>query len=145
MRTVYETNKAYKIAREQRAYNTTVLELCETRWTQTGQVRLNTGELILYSGHDEEDDHHIRVAIVLTQEAQSAPISSKAAGPRSIYASIKTKKKKIKLNIIQCYAPTNEKEKNNGDLLQEPADSARQNEGEGHNNTNGIIQGENRI
>ena len=111
MRTMFETNKAAQIARERRAYNITVLELCETRWTQSGQVRLNTGEMILYSGHEEEDAHHTEgVALMLSHEAQNALINWEAAGPRIIYASNKTKKENIKLNIIQCYAPTNDKD-----------------------------------
>ena len=111
MRTMFETNKAAQIARERRAYNITVLGLCETRWTQSGQVRLNTGEMILYSGHEEEDAHHTEgVALMLSHEAQNALINWEAAGPRIIYASFKTKKENIKLNIIQCYAPTNDKD-----------------------------------
>ena len=109
--TMFEANKTAQIARERRAYNITVLELCETRWTQSGQVRLNTGEMILYSGHEEEDAHHTEgVAFMLSHEAQNALISWEAAGPRIIYASFKTKKENIKLNIIQCYAPTNDKD-----------------------------------
>ena len=110
MRTMFEANKAAQIARERRAYNITVLGLCETRWIQSGQVRLNTGEMILYSGHEEEDAHHTEgVAFMLSHEAQNALISWEAAGPRIIYASFKTKKENIKLNIIQCYAlETNE-------------------------------------
>ena len=111
MRTMFETNKAAQIARERRAYNITVLGLCETRWTQSGQVRLNTGEMILYSGHEEEDAHHTEgVAFMLSHEAQNALINWEAAGPRIICASFKTKKENIKLNIIQCYAPTNDKD-----------------------------------
>ena len=108
---MFEANKAAQIARERRAYNITVLGLCETRWTQSGQVRLNTGEIILYSGYEEEDAHHTEgVAFMLSHEAQNALISWEAAGPRIIYASFKTKKENIKLNIIQCYAPTNDKD-----------------------------------
>ena len=111
VRTMFETNKAAQIARERRAYNITVLGLCETRWAQSGQVRLNTGEMILYSGHEEEDAHHTEgVALMLSHEAQNALIKWEAAGPRIIYASFKTKKENIKLNIIQCYAPTNDKD-----------------------------------
>ena len=191
---MFEASKAAQIARERRAYNITVLGLFETRWTQSGQVRLNTGEmilypgheeecthhtegvalmlilysgheeegthhtegvalmlilysgheeegthhtegvalmlilysgheeecthhtegvalmLILYSGHEEEDAHHTEgVALMLTQEAHDSLISWEAAGPRIIYASYKTKKENIKLNIIRCYAPTNDK------------------------------------
>ena len=111
VRTMFEANKAAQIARQRRAYNITVLGLCETRWTQSGQVRLNTREMILYSGHEEEDAHHTEgVAFMLSHEAQNALISWEAAGPGSSIASYKTKKENIKLNIIQCYAPTHDKD-----------------------------------
>ena len=32
-----------------------------------------------------------------------------ARGPRCITASFRTKNKRIKINIVQCYAPTNDK------------------------------------
>ena len=111
MKTMFEANKAAQIARERRAYNITVLGLCETRWTQSGQVRLNTGEMILYSGHEQKDAQHTEgVALMLSHEAHNALINWEAAGPRIIYASFKTKKENITLNIIQCYAPTNDKD-----------------------------------
>ena len=50
------------------------------------------------------------MAVILSQEAQNALISWEAAGPKIIYASFKTKKEKTKLNIIQCYAPINDKD-----------------------------------
>ena len=59
------------------------------------------GEMILYSGHEEEDVHHTEdVALMLSHEAQNALINWEAAGPMIIYASFKTKKEHIKLNII---------------------------------------------
>ena len=111
VRTMFEANTATQIARERRAYNITVLGLCETRWTQSGQVRLNTGEMILYSGHEEEDAHHTEgLALMLSHEAHNALINWEAAGPRIIYASFKTKKENFKLNTIQCHTPTNDKD-----------------------------------
>jgi len=108
---MFEANKAAQIARERRAYNITVLRLCETRWRQSGQVRLNTVEMILSSGHEEEDAYHTEgVALMLSHEAHNALINWEAAGPRIIYTSFKTKKENIKLNTIQCYAPTNDKD-----------------------------------
>ena len=78
VRTMLEANKAAQIARERQAYNITVLGLCETRWTQSGQVRLNTAEMILYSGHEEEDAHHTEgVAFMLSHEAQNALVQNK--------------------------------------------------------------------
>ena len=48
--------------------------------------------------------------IVLSQQAQNDLIIWEASGPRIIYTSFKTKKENIKLNIIQCYEPTNDKD-----------------------------------
>ena len=47
---------------------------------------------------------------MLSHEAQNALISLEAAELRIIYASFKTKKENIKLNISQCCAPTNDKD-----------------------------------
>ena len=47
---------------------------------------------------------------MFSQEAHNFLISWEAAGPRIIYASFKTSKENIKLNIIQCCAPTNNKD-----------------------------------
>ena len=78
--------------------------------TQSGQVRLNTGEIIMYSGHEEEDAHHTeRMGLMLSHEAHNALISWEAVGPRFITRS-KQRKKNIKLKISQCYAPTNDKD-----------------------------------
>ena len=38
------------VSAEMRRYNIAVLGLCETRWTQYGQVRLITGKTLLFSG-----------------------------------------------------------------------------------------------
>ena len=148
VRTMFEANEAAQIARERRAYNITVLGLCETRWTQSGQFRLNTGEIILYSGHKEEDAHHTEgVAFMLSHEAQHALISWEAAGPRIIYASFKTKKENIKLNIIQWYAPTNDKDEETKEdfynKLQTLCDKLK--EKNIYDNTHGRFEHQNRI
>ena len=49
---MYEAGDTAQIAREDRNYSITVLGLCLTRWTQSGQVRLQAGEEVLYSGHE---------------------------------------------------------------------------------------------
>ncbi|VDP18657.1 unnamed protein product [Schistosoma margrebowiei] len=53
VRTMWETGKTSQIAMEMRRYNLAVLGISETHWTQDGQQRLNTGEMVLYSGHKE--------------------------------------------------------------------------------------------
>ena len=47
VRPMYEASKTAQIAREKRAYNISILGLCETRWTKSGQTRLNTGDTVL--------------------------------------------------------------------------------------------------
>lgn len=92
-----------------RANSIELLGLCETRWTQSGQRKLGTGELLLYSGHEQENSRHTQgVALMLSKKAQSALIGWEAHGSRIIKAIFRTKEKRVNLNIIQCYAPTND-------------------------------------
>ncbi|MEE4247398.1 MAG: reverse transcriptase domain-containing protein [Kangiellaceae bacterium] len=109
VRTMYEAGKTAQVAAEMRKYNIALLGLSETRWLQTGQLRLLTGELLLYSGHEDQNAAHTEgVAIMLSREAQRALIRWEAHGPRLITATFRTKKKKIQMNVVQCYAPTND-------------------------------------
>ena len=52
---MYEAGKTSQVTAEMRRFNLAVLGLCETQGTKSGHLRLTTGELILYSGHEEED------------------------------------------------------------------------------------------
>ena len=108
VRTLFESGKAAQVAIEMNRYHLSILGLCETRWTQSGKRRLATGEVILYSGHEEEDAAHTEgVALMLGKEAQKALLGWEARGPRLMTASFKTSQKKIKMNVILAYAPTN--------------------------------------
>ncbi|VDP20554.1 unnamed protein product [Schistosoma margrebowiei] len=53
VRTMWETGKTSQIAAEMRRYNLAVLGISETHWTQARQQRLNTGEMLPYSIHEE--------------------------------------------------------------------------------------------
>ena len=92
-------------------YKIGVLGLSETRWLQTGQLRLSSGEQLLYSGHTEVGAPHTEgVSRMLAPEAQRALVGWEPVSSRIITAKFATKKKDIRLNIIQCYAPTNDAE-----------------------------------
>ncbi|VDP50600.1 unnamed protein product [Schistosoma margrebowiei] len=52
---MWETGRVFQITAEMRRYNLEVLGISETHWTQVGQQRLASGELLLYSGHEEEN------------------------------------------------------------------------------------------
>ncbi|VDO77045.1 unnamed protein product [Schistosoma margrebowiei] len=64
---MWEIRKTSQIATEMRRYNLAVLGISETHWTQAGQQRLNTGEMLVYSDHEEENAPHTqRVALMLS-------------------------------------------------------------------------------
>ncbi|VDP38655.1 unnamed protein product [Schistosoma margrebowiei] len=107
--TMWETRKISQIATEMRRYNLAVLGISETHWTQAGQQRLDMGEMLLYSSHEEENASHTQgVALMLSNAARNALVGWKSHGSRIIKASFETKKEGITMNIIQCYAPTND-------------------------------------
>ena len=97
-------------------YKIGVLGLSETKWLQSGQLRLSSGEQLLYSGHTEEGAPHTEgVALMLAPEAHAALIGWEPVSSRIITAKFTTKKKGIRLNIIQCYAPINDAEEEKKD------------------------------
>ncbi|VDP27414.1 unnamed protein product [Schistosoma margrebowiei] len=72
VRTICETGKTSQIGMEMRKYNLAILGISETHWTQAGQKRLATGEMLLYSGHEEDNAPHTQgVALMLSKVAQN--------------------------------------------------------------------------
>ncbi|XP_071145287.1 craniofacial development protein 2-like [Mytilus edulis] len=113
VRSIYIPGKAQTIANEMKAYEIGILGIAEARWNDAGQSKLTSGEMIIYSGHMEENAQHSEgVAIMLSKEAQKTLIGWEPISARIIIAKFKTTNKRISLNIIQCYAPTNGAEDN---------------------------------
>ena len=108
---MYGAGRTAQVAKDIRNYDVSLLGLSETRWLSTGQLRLASREKLLYSVHTEEGAPHMGgVALMLTPQAQQAIIRREPVSSHIIRASFTTKKKKVKLNVIQCYAPTNNAE-----------------------------------
>ncbi len=106
---MYDTGKAAQVAAEMRNYRLSILGISETRWNGSGQIRLSTGELVLYSGQEEDGAPHMHgVAFMLSKTAQGALIGWEAHGPRIITVSFKTRERRINMNVVQCYSPTND-------------------------------------
>lgn len=81
VRTIFETGKTAQVAAEMRRYNLDLLGISESRWIGAGQKKLATGELLLFSGHEEANAPHSQgVALMLTKMAQRALIGWEAHG-----------------------------------------------------------------
>ncbi|VDO95457.1 unnamed protein product [Schistosoma margrebowiei] len=107
-RTMWKTGRVLQIAAEMKRYNQEVLGISETHWMQVEQQPLASEDLLLHSGHEEENTPHTqKVALLMSKQAQNAPIVWESHGPRITEASFKTKKKGITIKVIQCYVPTN--------------------------------------
>lgn len=109
IRTMFQFGKAATVSKEMERYNLSVLGLAETRWTQSGEVKLTSGQSIIYSGYEEEGAIHTEgVAIMMTKDARKALTAWKPINSRIISATFNTNNRRVKAHIIQCYAPTND-------------------------------------
>ncbi|VDP67503.1 unnamed protein product [Schistosoma curassoni] len=81
-------------------YNLAVCGVSKTHWTQAGRKSLDTGEMLLSSGHEEKMPHTIRVAPRLSKESRNAFIEWESHGARTIKAFFKKKRR----NHNKCYS-----------------------------------------
>ncbi|VDP36274.1 unnamed protein product [Schistosoma margrebowiei] len=87
-------------------YNLEVLRIGETHWTQVGQQRLTSGELLLYSGHEEVNVPHTQgIVLMLSNQAQKALIGLESCEPRIIKASFKKEREHYneRHRMLCCY------------------------------------------
>jgi hypothetical protein len=70
IRTMYLAGRNIQVAREMKSAGT------ETRWLRTGQLRLSSGEQLLYAVHIDWAPHTEGVAVMLAPEVQQALINS---------------------------------------------------------------------
>ena len=72
------------MAAEMRNYGIELLGLSETRWLQAGEVRLHTGEIILYSGHEEEGaEHTLGVGFMLGKKCPEGVVRLGSPWPKN--------------------------------------------------------------
>jgi len=116
VRTMYRIGKTAVVAREMRKYDINVLGISECRWAGFGQMRVQTGETLLYSGRDD-DAHLSGVAMFLSRKAASCLISWSPVNDRIITARFNSRY--IRTSIVQVYAPTNDAEEEEKDVLYE--------------------------
>ncbi|VDO59558.1 unnamed protein product [Schistosoma margrebowiei] len=74
-----------------------------------GNKRLDSREMLSYSGHVEENALYTqRIALMLSEKARNALIGSKSHGIRITKFSFKTKEERVTINFTPCYVPTND-------------------------------------
>ena len=105
VRTMYSVGNTAKVVKEMQRYNLDILGISKCRWCGSGRLKGQTGEIILYSGRDD-NTHQSGVALVMTKQAAGCleswmPVSDRIMIVRSATRFIKT-------TVVQVYAPTNE-------------------------------------
>ncbi|VDP81047.1 unnamed protein product, partial [Schistosoma curassoni] len=85
---MWETATTSQIATEMRRNNWSILGISEAHWTRAGQQKLDTGELMLYSGHEKENAPHTQgVAVMLSRVARNELVGWESHGSRIVNAS----------------------------------------------------------
>ena len=97
-----------QVIAEMKSYKLDILGVSESRWTRSGRMKTTTGETVLYSGR-EDDLHHEGVAIIMKKRMEKYLMEWKPVNSRIIQARLKGRQ--TNLSIIQCYASTNDRDK----------------------------------
>ena len=106
VRTMYDTGKLAQVVAEMKRYKLHILGISESRWTGSGKIKTTSGEIVLYSGR-EDNLHYEGVSIILKKGVDKSLLEWKPISSRLI--KIRLKGKQVNTTIFQCYAPTNDK------------------------------------
>ena len=80
--------------------NLSLLGVTEARWTKTGKQRLNTGEVIIWSGR-QDDKHQEGVALIISKNHANTLLQWKPINERLLY--VRLNSKFAKLSILVAY------------------------------------------
>ena len=89
IRTMYETGKTAQVTTKMRNYRLSILGISELRWTGSGQRRLISGELLLFSEH-ENAPHTQGVVLMPSRTDQKALVGWEGHGSQIITATFHT-------------------------------------------------------
>lgn len=99
-----EATKLAQVAAEFRRYKLEILGLSETRWKESGEKRLSTGETFLYSGKPQDAEHRSGVGLMLSKSARQCLKSWSPISDRILIARFESRIRHI--TYVQVYAPT---------------------------------------
>ena len=69
VRTMYDTGKLAQVVAEMKRYKLHILGISESRWTGSGKIKTTSGEIVLYSGR-EDNLHYEGVSIILKKRSR---------------------------------------------------------------------------
>ena len=85
MKTSNSVGKTAQVLKEMQRYNLDILGISECRWSGSGRLKTQSGEIILYSGRDD-NIHQSGVALVITKQAAGCLESWMPVGDRIMTA-----------------------------------------------------------
>ena len=96
------------MAREMDKFQLDIMGLSEVRWTIPGKMTLSPGKTLLFSGPQNEEDHHRNgFGLLLIKQAHKCLLEWKHINDRILRARFHSKFKEVSI-LIHCYAPTNQ-------------------------------------
>lgn len=99
-----EATKLAQVSQEFRRFKLDILGLCETRWKESGEKSVSTGETLIYSGKPQNADHSSGVGLLLSKNARKCLETWSAVSDRILTARFKSLARH--LSYVQVYAPT---------------------------------------
>ena len=112
VRTLYQTGRLAQAVKEMTNYNLTMLGVTEARWTGTGRQKLNSGEVVIWSGR-QDNNHQAGVALIIGRKYASTLLQWKPISERLMY--VRLNSKQTKLSVIVAYAPINDADEEDKD------------------------------
>ena len=106
VRTLNQSGKLAQATKEFDTYNLDMLGMSEVRWKGYDRRHLASGHLFLYSGRN--DRHEEGVGLLISRKLSKALIGWTPLGPRLLKARFNSKF--IKLTVVVCYAPHNQRD-----------------------------------
>ena len=120
---MYSVGKTAQVVKEMERYNLDILGISECRWSGSGRLKTQTGEIISYLGRDDNINQS-GVALVMTKQEAGCLESWMPVSDRIMTARFTSRF--IKTTVVQVYAPMNEADEETKDsfydLLQRVTD-----------------------
>ncbi|KAK2721352.1 hypothetical protein QYM36_003583 [Artemia franciscana] len=108
-----QVSKTEQVIKEMRQYLIDILILSEIGWTERGLEKFGDGHIMVYSG--DSSMHQAGVGVIMSPSAHKAMARWNPVNERLMTVCFVTNQ--TKLTIIVCYAPTNEADDDEKDIL----------------------------